>query len=138
MATSTQTATPNLRETRKEQAQARRAKAPAKKAALKPASTAGGATSSEAPGQARTPAKKPAAATTPSPKLRWTFPNGKDEYGDGKTQVAAFGDGELVIERSGEKWQALYRVDGKTVEALAEGSFGKAYSAAVKRSREAA
>jgi hypothetical protein len=77
---------------------------------------------------------KPARAT-----LRWQFPEPKDKYKDGKVQVAAYGDGELAILRSGEKWTAVYRVNGKVVETLAEpGSFGKAYNACTKRNKGAA
>jgi hypothetical protein len=121
---------PNLRETRKAMAAAKRrhpaGKAPAKapaKAAPKPAAKA-----------AAKQGDKPARAT-----LRWQFPEPKDKYKDGKVQVAAYGDGELAILRSGEKWTAVYRVNGKVVETLAEpGSFGKAYNACTKRNKGAA
>jgi hypothetical protein len=120
----------NLRTARKEQAQAR--------AASKAAHPAGSkAKPAPAKTQAGKPAPKPAAKKAPAKKtgerpatLRWTFPNGKDEFKDGKTQIAPFANGELAIERADEKWRAIYRVNGKVVETLAEpGSFGRAYNA---------
>jgi len=101
----------NLRETRKQMAEAKK-RHPS--TAAKP----------------KAPAKKAEPTRT---TLRWVFPEGKDRYKDGKVQVAAFGDGELAILRSGEKWTAVFRKAGKVVETLAEpGSFGRAYSAATR------
>jgi hypothetical protein len=114
----------NLRETRKEMAAARKRHPAGKQAPAK------------APAEA--PAKKAAPKATKPAGLHWTFPNGKDEFKDGKTQIAPFADGELAILRSGEQWHAVYRVNGKVAETLAEGSFGKCYNAAVRRSRETA
>lgn len=115
------TSVANLRETRKEMAAARKRHPAGKQAPVK------------AP--AKAPAKKAAPTATKPAGLRRTFPNGKDEFKDGKTQIAPFGKGELAIERSGEQWRAVYRVNGTVAESLAEGSFGKCYTAAVKRSR---
>jgi hypothetical protein len=118
----------NLRETRKEMAAARKRHPAGKQAPAK--------APAEAP--AKAPAKKAAPTATKPAGLRWTFPNGKDEFKDGKTQIAPFGKGELAILRSGEAWKAVYRVNGKVTETLAEGSFGKCYNAAVKHAKGAA
>jgi hypothetical protein len=76
------------------------------------------------PAGKQAPAKKaaPAAARV---SLKWTFPNGKDEFKDGKTQIAPFADGELAILKAGDGWKAVYRVKGRKELLLAEGGFGK-------------
>lgn len=127
--TTTQAPT-GLRAARKEQAQAREA--------AKDRHPAGKQAPAKAPAK-KAPAKALAAKATKTAGLRWTFPNGKDEFKDGKTQIAPFAHGELAIERSGEKWRAVYRVSGKVVETLAEpGSFGRAYNACTRYAKGAA
>ena len=126
--TENQTPTPeapaNLAAARKEQAAAKKrhpagsktpAKAPAKKA------------------PAKAPAKKVVAERPAS--LRWTFPNGRDEFKDGKTQIAPFGQGELAILKAGDGWKAVYREKGKKEQLLAEGAFGKCYNACTKHAK---
>ena len=118
MTTPTMTNPVGLRAAKREQAQARRTakKAPAKKAPAKKA-----------------PAKK--TATPAGPKLRWTI---VAEHANGKEQTAQFGGGELAIVKAGDGWKAVYRVDGKVLETLAEGGFGRCYDAAVKHSKAGA
>jgi hypothetical protein len=115
--------TTGLRAARKEiAAQRKPAKAPAKKAPAKKAA----------------PAKKVAAkktATPAGPKLRWTI---VADHANGKEQTAQFGGGELAIVKAGDGWKAVYRVDGKVRETLAEGGFGRCYDAAVKHSKAGA
>lgn len=121
---------PNLRETRKAMAAAKR-RHPAGKAPAKAPAKAVTVTPKAAP-KAVTVTDKPARAT-----LRWQFPNGKDEFKDGKTQYADFDGGQLGIERSGDAWRAVYKV-GKKETLLAEGTFGKCYNACTRHAKGAA
>jgi hypothetical protein len=118
-----------LRAARREQAAARRAAkpAPAKKAAGKAPAKA---TSRSSPGSS---AKK-APAKTGTPKLRWTVVK---EHANGKEQTAVFGGGELAIVKAGEAWRAVYR-KGSSETVLAEGGFGRAYTACTSFTRGAA
>jgi hypothetical protein len=124
MTTTTTQAPTGLRAAKREQAQARQA--------AKDRHPAG----KQAP--AKAPAKKAAPKAAKPAGLRWQFPNGKDEYPDGKTQGAPFGDGELAILRAGDGWKAIYRVNGKIAETLATGSFGKCYTACTRHAKGAA
>jgi hypothetical protein len=121
MTTPTMTAAPTgLRAARAEQAAARRAaKAPAKKA------------------PAKAPAKKAAAKAAGTAKLRWTIHKEYDTPA-GKDQSAAFGGGELAIERTGEGYRAVFK-KGTSEKVLAEtGSFGRAYTACTAHAKAAA
>jgi hypothetical protein len=89
--------------------------------------------------QVETPAAEPQVETPAEPKaarttLRWTFPNGKDEYDDGKTQFAPspFGGSYAITGETGS-WTARYTdVEGNEHVLSENGSFGKAYNACVK------
>jgi hypothetical protein len=51
---------------------------------------------------------------------------------------AQFGDGELAILKAGDGWKAIYREKGKKEQLLAEGAFGKCYTACTRYARGAA
>lgn len=131
MTTTETTAAPTgLRAAKREQAAARKA--------AKPATRRGASAAPKAPGKAAEAAKKtagkPAVSAGTAPKLRWQYDR---ETKMTTGQVAQFGEGELALLPADGKWRAVYRV-GESETLLAEGSFGKAYNAAVKRSKEAA
>jgi hypothetical protein len=110
--------TPNLRESRKEMAAARKApakKAPAKEAAPKPA------------------AKKTDGAT----KLKWSFPEGFEKRGE-TGQSAAFGGGELAMRPVDGGWRATFTKDGNVTVLLEKGARGAAYRTCTQYAKGAA
>jgi hypothetical protein len=113
----TATTTPNLRETQKEMAAAKR-RHPAGKA---------------------TPAKKaaPKAAPTPaSKKLRWTFDEGNDRTMVGKVaQYAARGGNAYALTPGEGGWTATVEHNGKTTVLSENGSLGKAYAAVMTHNK---
>lgn len=113
MTTTTKAPVANLRNARKEQA-AKKVAAPAKAPAQKPA-------------------EKVVAATN-SPKLRWLVEGDRNRKG-GKEQSAVVGDRTYAITAAGEAWQATVKVGRGKPTVLAEGTFGKAYTACVNHNK---
>jgi hypothetical protein len=133
MSTPTTTTTPNLRESRKEMAAAKKAAAAAKPAA-KPA-TAKPATAKPAATAAATKAAAKPAAKQATPKLKWTLLGERDEKGR-VACTAAGGGREYAISGGGDSWRAVHK-RGKAETVLAEGSFGKCYNAVVAHNKAA-
>lgn len=87
----------------------------------------------ETPETPKDEAKKPLAGG----KLRWVFPNGKDQYPDGKTQFAQLGPNSYAITGEAGAWMATHTKDGVETPLVPEpGSFGRAYNACVTHHRK--
>jgi hypothetical protein len=97
----------NLRESKREQAAAKKpapAKAPAKKAPAKAA-----------------PKKQP---DKPISKIRWTLAGEKDEHGDTEG-TGVLGDATYQISRAGDGWKATVKKGGKTTVLAEDAKSGK-------------
>jgi hypothetical protein len=133
----------NLRETKREQAAARK-RHPAGQAAAAKVTAAKAASAklaeSMAAKPAKAPAKQPAKKAAPVPagsKLRWTHEGG--ERGNHTAQHATAADGTVYeMTSAGSEWTATVTPPGGKPVVLAAGvSGGKAYAVCVRHHREA-
>ena len=106
---------------------------PAANKATTPAKATKPAPAKKAP--AKSAAKKAPAATAASAKLRWLVEGDRNQKG-GKEQAATAGDRTYAIARSGDAWVATV-TQGRKSTVLSEGSFAKAYNAAVQHNKTA-